>query len=287
MFKHHVLLAYRNFKRFKGSFFINLIGLSTGLACTLLIFLWVSDELSVDKFHEKDSRLYMMMERQQGVADVEVTETTPGLLGEALATEMPEVELAVTTSGTEDFTITVEDKHIRASGHYAGKDFFNIFSYTLQQGEEDHVLRDKTAIVLSEELALRLFNTTEGVIGKAVEFPNKRQYIVSGVFEGVPQNASRQFDFVLSFEVYKEVSPWVLDWTNNGTRTYVVLEEGTNSKQFNEKIEDFVKRKEGEQHITLFATPYSDKYLYGTYENGVQSGGRIASACFCLLPLLF
>ncbi|MBW3544281.1 MAG: ABC transporter permease [Bacteroidetes bacterium] len=276
MLKHHFLLAFRNFKLFKGSFFINLIGLSTGLACTILIFLWVSDELSIDQFHEKGARLYMMMERQQGVADVEVTETTPGLLGEALAAEMPEVELAVTTSGTEDFTLTVEDKHIRASGHYAGKDFFNVFSYTLLQGDAGQVLKDKTAIVLSEQLAISLFNTTESSIGKTVELPNNKQYMVSGVFAGVPQNASRQFDFVLSFEEYKEVSPWVLDWTNNGTLTYVVLAEGTNSKQFNEKIESFVKRKEGEQHITLFATPYASRYLYGKYENGVQSGGRIA-----------
>ncbi|HEY9049888.1 MAG TPA: hypothetical protein VIN08_28510, partial [Ohtaekwangia sp.] len=64
MLKHNLLLIYRNFKRFKSTFFINLIGLSTGLACVLLIYLWVNDEVSVDKFNEKDDRLYRAMEHR-------------------------------------------------------------------------------------------------------------------------------------------------------------------------------------------------------------------------------
>ncbi|AHM62855.1 hypothetical protein D770_23050 [Flammeovirgaceae bacterium 311] len=275
MLKHHFLLTYRNFKRFKGSFFINLIGMSAGLACTLLIYLWVMDELSVDRFHENSARLYQAMERQHGAEGVEVTTSTPGLLAEALAEEMPEVAYAVATFGADDLTLSVEDKHIRASGQYAGRDFFNIFSYKLQQGDENQVLRDKSSIVLSEELALRLFNSTENIIGKTVEFPDDQQYMVTGVFEGVPQNSSSQFDFVLSFEAFKELSPWVLDWKNNAALTHLLLKEGTDIELFNKKIENFVKHKEGEAHITLFATLYSGQYLYGTYENGIHAGGRI------------
>ena len=93
MLEHHLLLIYRNFKRFKSSFFINLIGLSTGLACTLLIYLWVDDEFKVDKFHANDSRLYKLMEYQQNATNnVRVTDSTPGLLAEELEGNIPEVE---------------------------------------------------------------------------------------------------------------------------------------------------------------------------------------------------
>lgn len=276
MFKHSLLLTYRTFKKFKSSFFINLLGLSTGLACTLLIYLWVNDELQVDKFHEKDARLFQVMERQQRANDIEVTEATPGLLSEALAEEMPEVEYATASSGTNEFTLSVEERMMKATGQYVGKDFFNVFSYDLHQGDANQVLSDKNAVVISEELAMRLFNTTENVLGKAISFPNhEKLFFVSGVFENVPANSSAHFDFVLSFEEYKEVSSWILDWKNNGAYTYLVLKPEVDIHQFNQKIADFVKRKEGEQHITLFAKPYSENYLYGKYENGLQAGGRI------------
>src|SRR5690606_14132052 len=98
MFRHNFLLTYRTFKRYKTSFFINLTGLSTGLACALLIFLWVNDELHVDKFHEKDSQLYQVMENVVQAGSTITRQTTAGPTAEALASEMPEVEYAVTTT---------------------------------------------------------------------------------------------------------------------------------------------------------------------------------------------
>ena len=82
MLRHTFLLIYRNFKRFRSTFFINLIGLSSGLACALFIFLWVNDELQVDKFHGKDARLYRIMERQQHADEINVIDHTSGLLAE-------------------------------------------------------------------------------------------------------------------------------------------------------------------------------------------------------------
>ena len=84
MLKHHLLLALRSFKRFKNSLFINLTGLSTGLACTMLIFLWVNDELKVDRFHTKDDRLYQVMEHQKYADNIMTTTSTPGVLAEGL-----------------------------------------------------------------------------------------------------------------------------------------------------------------------------------------------------------
>ena len=95
MIRHNILIAYPNSLRYKSSFFINLVGLSSGLACTLLIYLWVMDELSIDKFHEKDSHLFQVFQTLGAGADHETIEYTPGILAKTLAEEMPEVESAV------------------------------------------------------------------------------------------------------------------------------------------------------------------------------------------------
>jgi putative ABC transport system permease protein len=98
MLQHNLLILFRNFKRFKSTFFINLIGLSTGLACTLLIYLWVNDELNVDKFHEKDNRLFQVMENAKEADGIKTKPSTPDLLGETMIKEIPEIEYAVSVT---------------------------------------------------------------------------------------------------------------------------------------------------------------------------------------------
>jgi len=98
---------------------------------------------------------------------------------------------------------------------------------------------------------------------------------VSGVFENIPNNSSSQFDFVLPFENFKEMNEWVTSWGNNGPPTYVKLIEGADYRKVNEKIADFVLNKNEQSNVTLFLRPFADQYLYGSYDNGVQSGGRI------------
>ncbi|MBX2842827.1 MAG: ABC transporter permease [Flammeovirgaceae bacterium] len=275
MFQHYLLLAFRNFKRFKSSFFINLIGLSTGLACTLFIYLWVTDELKVDQFHEKDTQLYQVMEHQQYAADIMTTSSTPGVLAEALKEEYPEFEYSATTTWISPFTLSIEDHNVKADGYYVGEDFFNIFSYELVQGNKDQVLMDKTSIIISESLAKKLFDTTEDILGKSIELQHDKSFKLTGVFKDVPQNSSYKFDFVLPFEQFKDENNWVTSWGNNGPPTFAVLKEGTNPAELEKKIADFVKNKNEQSNVTLFLKPYSERYLYGSYENGVQSGGRI------------
>src|SRR3954463_6860716 len=94
MFRHNILLALRNFGRYKSSFIINLIGLSTGLACTFLIYMWVTDELSVDKFSSNDDRLYRTMEFRKRATGIWTAVSSPGPMAEALAADIPEVEMA-------------------------------------------------------------------------------------------------------------------------------------------------------------------------------------------------
>jgi hypothetical protein len=138
MLRHCIVIAYRNFLRYKSSFFINLFGLSTGLACTLLIYLWVAYELSVDRFHEKDDQLYQVLRNVQRPDGIKTGEFMPARLGESLLEEMPEVEYAVSINRFEDWfkgegIIVYEDKHTKAKGIFASEDFFNMFSFELIQ----------------------------------------------------------------------------------------------------------------------------------------------------------
>ncbi|WP_234573173.1 ABC transporter permease [Rhodohalobacter sp. 614A] len=279
MLKHTLKLIYRNFIRFKSSFFINLIGLSTGLACALLIFLWVNDELSMDAFHENDSRLYQVMEHQQHTGNIRVTDSTPGLLAETLKSEMPEVEYAATATPTDWFsgiTVSVDENRIKANGKFVGQDFFKIFSYKLIQGDKEQVLSDINSIVLSEDLAKRLFGSAENAVGKAVEWQKAQQFQVSGIFENPPSNSSDQFDYVLAYDLLKNMYAGLMGWENSGPETLVLLQEGADVEEFNQKIKNYISTKiENAENRTLFTRHYSDAYLYGNYENGVQTGGRI------------
>jgi putative ABC transport system permease protein len=291
MLRHNLLIIYRNFKRFKSTFFINLIGLSTGLACALLIYLWVNDELTIDTFHKKDARLYQLMEKQQHSNYVGVTGSTPWLLAEALLQELPEVEYAATATPGHWYgksTLSVKDNTIKASGIYCGKDFFNIFSYDLIQGNANQVLADKSSIVISEDLAKKLFATSDNAVGKTIDFQHKEQYQVTGVFKNIPSNSSEKFDFVLSYRILIDQEPERADWGNAGPHTYVVLKEGTDPQQFTKKIDGFIKKKSKDaEHRSLFVKQYSKNYLYGRYENGVEAGGRIEYVYLFSLVAIF
>ncbi len=277
MFLHNFLISFRNIKRNKVTFFINLIGLSSGLACSILIYLWVYDELNFDKFHKKDNQLFQVMIRNNVSNGIEISNATSSILANTLAEEFPEVEYAI-TAGPPDQNksmLSFEDKMIKAVALYAGRDFFKVFSFNLMQGNENQVLSDGNNITISEEIAIKLFNTDINIVGKAIEFDSKNKYIISGVFKGTPQNSSVQFDVVLPFEVIKKQFPGIDAWGQNYFNTYLILKEGTNIDQFDKKIGEILKKKTDSKTSSLFIKPFSEQYLYGKYVNGVQAGGRI------------
>ena len=275
MLSHIIKLAFRNFRRHKSSFFINLIGLSTGLACALLILLWVQDELRMDKFHAKDDRLFQVMEHQQYAEDIMTTSSTPGLLAETLADEIPEIEHAATWNWRMNNTLTVKEQNVKKYGHWAGPDFFHLFSFDLTQGTPNDVLKEMNAIVISESLAKLLFGSGEEAMGESIEIEHDEVYAVTGVFEDLPSNSSRQFDFILNFEKYKKENEWIRNWGSNSPQTVVTLVEGADADAVNEKIAGFVGKYTENSNVTLFLKPFSERYLYGRYENGKQAGGRI------------
>lgn len=281
MFRHHLLLIYRNFKRYKSSFLINLLGLTAGLCCALLIYLWVMDELRMDRFHAHTDQLYQVMENEKTASGINTRDATAGLLGEALAKDMPEVEGAVTTSPNfwlaESKVKTGNDPGIKAGGKFVGKDFLKLFSYPLVAGNNSEALEGKNNIVISESLAKKLFHTTD-VVGKEMVWNNSEikgdnHVLISGVFKDISANSSEHFDFLVTLDVLFKGGTY-LKWQNLGPNTFLLLKKGTDPQEFAAKIEDFMAKK-GHPYRRLFIRPAADAYLYGRYENGVVAGGRI------------
>jgi predicted permease len=275
MVRHYFTIIYRNFLRAKGFFLINLAGLAAGMTCTLLIYLWVKDERGINKFHENDVNLYQVMEHQQYSDRILTTTSTPGILAENLKIEFPEVEHAATTTWIGDNTLSIKDHNVKAKGWDVGPEFFKIFSYKLVYGTPETVLKDQMSMVISRALAVRLFGTDQDVVGKVVEYNHDKTLNISGVFEDIPNTSSFRFDYVMSFELYKTENDWVKEWGNNGPSTYVVLKSGTDPAAFSNKIKEYVKGKDDNSNVALFVQKFSDRYLYGSWENAQPAGGRI------------
>src|ERR1700733_6216547 len=162
MFKNHFKLAWRNLIKDRQFTFLNLIGLSAGLACTLLIYLWVTDELSVDKFNDKDGQLYIVMKTSPNADGTKVVfPVTPGILAQKMAEQLPEVEYSVAVRSEDIGILSVNDKKMKAKSAFVDKDFLSIFSYPLIDGIKATVFADKYGVLLSDRFAMKLFNTTK------------------------------------------------------------------------------------------------------------------------------
>ncbi len=284
MLRHFLVLTLRNFRRNKTAFFINLVGLSTGLACVLLIYLWVNDELSVDKFHENDTELYAVKHNLEVGGGIMTLRHSPTPLAAALVEEMPEVEMAVAVNDLFHWRnnlglLIVGDQRLEAKGLIASKDYFKVFSYPLTQGDAESVLADKNGVVISSELAVKLFGSTENIIGQQLEWNHtgfSGPFQVSGIFEAPPANSTVDFDVVFHLDMLLDNDEWAGNWTNGYAENFLVLKEGTDLPQFNAKIKDLMVSKDPlNKSSTLFAQQYSKQYLYGRYENGQAQGDRI------------
>lgn len=273
--KYYLRTTLRNFFKHKVSSFVNLIGLTTGLTCAFLIYLWVQDEMSINKFHEKDAHLFRVMEFQTYSNEKFATNSTPGILAENLKLDFPEITYAATTTWTNKSLLSYENNYFKEDGFHVGADFFNIFSYPLLAGNAEQVLKDKKSICISREVANKFFGEVENAIGKTLRYEDDRDFIVTGVFENISPKSTHMFNFVLPFEDFKDQNKWITKWGNNGPSTFVIIQDGVNPGDLTKKIAGYIKSKKEDSHVELFLKKHSEQYLYGRYKNGVPDGGRI------------
>ncbi|WP_420387624.1 ABC transporter permease [Roseivirga sp.] len=281
MFKHNLIITLRNFLRHKSSFTINLIGLTTGLSCVLLIYLWVNDELMVDRFHENEKRLYHIMSNHSDASGIFTIEGTPGLLLEEIQKQVPEIEIATAYTDPHEYTISSEDgqRSMKVQGRFASKDFFSVFTYPLKQGNKQSLFNTNDEALITQSLAERMF-PNEDPLGKRIQWHfrgEKKDFLISGILENIPAQGSEQFELVLPWNFFHDELITYKQWGNYYARISVVTQQGANVDEATNKIDAIFKQNLEDTNVDLFLTNYADLYLYGKFENGQQAGGRIES----------
>ncbi len=275
MLKNYLKIAFRNFIRNKSSSFINVAGLSLGLAGCLLILLWIFDEISINRFHDDIDRIYQVMGNQHYAQDQIFTmAATPGLLAPALVDEIPEIEYSASYTWNITYLFTKNEISTKERGIYSRPDIFNILTFQVLEGNPERWLTEPNTVVISDELAQKYFGT-EPVAGQSILVDGDRLYSVVGVFESIPKNSTMRFDYILPFQDFEQRNPWVEFWGNNGPRTIAKLRPGSDPAIVNNKIRNFIKEKFDGSVVELFLHPFGDLYLYGRFEDGKVAGGRI------------
>ncbi len=294
LIRHTVLMAYRQFRRYQGTFLINLIGLASGLACALLIYLWVGDEMGVDAFHKQSPRLYQAMLNHEESGTLRTGDDTPMLLAKALEEEIPEIKQAVIDTDEDmfarAFSVVDGDRYLKRRGKFTGTGFFELFSYPLIYGDAGTVLSEPGQIVISNKLAHTIFGSAKAAMGQTLEWQLlhfQNSSVVVGVYEDLPDNSTQQFDFLLPMLVFEQIVGDGVQWGNFQAKTYVLLEEGVDVANLNARLDSYIMEKADYTKVHLFLTPYADRYLHGHYENGVQAGGRIDYVRLFALIALF
>jgi ABC-type antimicrobial peptide transport system permease subunit len=279
MIKNYFKTAWRNLARNKAFSTINILGLALGMACSLLIMLWIQDERSVDGFHVNGKQLYQVYERNFFDGKIEAGYPTQALLAEELTRIIPEIENASSLEWNTTNTFEAGEKINKMEGSFAGEDFFAMFSYPLIQGSAKSALNTLNSIAISRNMAEHFFGSPEKAIGKSIRYENYDNLKVTAVFENLPANSSQHFDFLRSWLAFKkENNSWIDNWGNTDAPTFIQLQENANPTTVESKIKDFVYRyKERSKgfKIELALQPYTEKYLHSTFKNGQVAGGRI------------
>ncbi|MFY0592130.1 ABC transporter permease [Roseivirga sp.] len=275
MFKNNFKIAFRNLVKKREFTLINVFGLMVGLTTSLLIFLWVNDEINYDGFHSESERIHMVMSNNYSDnGEISTGWNQNGIIKNVLDSDFPEVEKALRVD-ERDHQLTVGDISIKQTGLLADEEFFQVFSYPLIEGRiTEETLATGGDIMLTESMALRLFKRTD-VIGEMVKIDNNRDAIVRAVVSDPPKNSRFEFSFAISMEHWIKENDWIMKWGNSGIATYVKLAPNADNELVTDKISDLLKKNNEGDTRELFLKPFDDIYLKSNYENGVQSGGRI------------
>ncbi|GAB4029106.1 ABC transporter permease [Spirosoma gilvum] len=274
MLRNYIKIAWRNIWKNKTFSFINILGLALGMACSLLIMIWVQDERHMDHFHTNDARLYRVMENQHYVGVINTFASTPGILAENIVKDIPEVQMASQMLWEEQTLFTVGNTFEKEKGRSVQGDFLTMFSFPLKEGDPKTALKRPDGLVISQKLADKYFKG-QNPMGKIIRVDNTDDLMVTGVLADIPENSSLKFDYLKSFDHWLKNNKWAKEWGNNGPRCYVMLANNASVDKVNAKIKNYIKTKNKDSNVELFLQNYGDSYLYSNWEGGVQNGGRI------------
>lgn len=291
MFRFNLKIAFRNLLKNKEYTLINLIGLSIGIMSFLFIFLWVKDELSYDRFHEKSDRIY----RIDWYSDNPQTRT-PHPMTYTMVNDFLEVENAVSITPVWGPGLTQPDRMVKngeiqfeENGIYAADTtFFKIFSFPLVSGNPENCLADVGSLVITESMARKYFGD-EDPMGKiiTINFGMDAPFRITGVMKDIPSNSHFHFDFLLSYNTLKayEHGEW-FEWADFGHYNYLLLRPGTDPRELERKIVNWIipyldwpdtylnQLKEGV--IAFKLSPLEKIHLYSHIKWELEANGDIS-----------
>lgn len=274
IFKNYFKVIYRNLCRFKSFSLINISGLAIGMASAILILLLVQNELSYDQFHEKKDRIYMLYNRAAFKGKLECWSGTPMTLASVLKTDYPQVEEVTRVNGTGPIVLSVNEKHLELKGNIVDACFLKIFSYPLIEGNPANALGSPRSIVITEQLAKKLFGDQEAM-GRLIKIDSNAYFTVTGVMKDLPNNTEFNFEYLLPWSYMKEIGWDNQNWGYDGIETVVLLKPGVTEKAGDERFRDIEKTHAAGMKNELFLHPITKWRLYSRFENGKIAGGEI------------
>ena len=277
MLRNYLNVALRNFRRYKAFTAINVLGLALGLACCLIIALYVHHELSYDRFNEKADRIYRVVQEQRFATTQQVA-VMSSPVAPALLSTFPEVEKAVRFYASKDVMRWEQDRLAEVLIAYTDSTVYDVFTLPLAQGNPSQALVAPNTVVLSEETARTLFGQQDAV-GQSVQF-GERMFEVTGVMANIPANAHFDFDAFASFATLDEQEE-LHSWGSNSMWTYVLLHPGVASETLDAKLPDFITAHiEREDALNVFSyslQPLTSIHLHSQMVGEIKANNTIST----------
>ncbi|SDE46245.1 duplicated orphan permease [Dyadobacter soli] len=275
MLHSYFTTARRNLAKNKLYTGINVFGLALGMACALLIGLWVKDELSYNRFLPGASDVYFVRTNStnHSTGEIGTGEVTPGPLQDAISKDVPEVAAATKINPWLELLVKVGEKSAKEKGYYATDDFFAVFDLPVLKGNPRIALAQKNQVVITQKLADKYFPDTDP-LGKTLQLNNEKFYVVGAVLRDLPSNSTLRFGWVVNWK--EQEQPWQKTWGNSSFLTYLKLRPNTSRAQAEQSMEDIYRRYTDKDNTTVpILQAITDVYLYGDYKMGKPVGGRI------------
>jgi predicted permease len=263
MFKNYIKIAIRNIQRHKGYSFINIAGLALGMACCILILLWVKDEMATDRFHENISSIYVVRTIQHYGSEVVQGMGSVPALGLALKEEYPEVlKAARISNGQSKYLLENGEKQFKEYIQLADPEIFDLFTFPFIKGDSKNTYGDPYVMVLSESLAKKIFGD-EDPINQVLTLNKNDEFRVVGVMEDIPHNSTIRFDIWAPLELTTKIyrPNYLITWWNLAFRTYIEMADQVDVEAFNKKIFNRIRRSNPSTNSEAFIYPFNQVYL--------------------------
>jgi len=266
MLRNYFKITVRTIKKSKVYSFINIAGLAVGMACCILILLWVRNELSFDRFHANADMIYRVTDRYpDSSAGYLSTAVSAWPLAEALKNDFPEIVESARLRILTHRLISYKDKKFYENDIVAvDPSFLKMFSFPLVKGDITTALTEPNTILITEETAARYFGI-EDPIGKVLIYNNNTDFKVISVLKNVPQNSHIRFDFLVPFESTLRALGWTDSWWTDNYTTYVQLAENASFQHISDKVYDYKKKIYSETRTKLILQPLTDIHLRSNY----------------------